>query len=201
MNLTLKKTITQALHEDAAYHDITTQLLIPKNQISQAYIIIKEEAVVCGLDIVKTVFLILDRNIQLKTKYEDGQKIKKNTKILFLKGKTRALLSAERTALNFLSHLSGISTTTRAFVDQTKAYRAIILDTRKTTPGLRPLEKYAVRCGGGKNHRADLAQKILIKDNHRAAWPKSLAQMIKTLRKKTKKSIEIEVEKIGRAHV
>ncbi len=194
----INKIISLALKEDAAHQDITTNLLIPKDQITDAYIIIKEDAIICGLDIVKATLKKLDRAVKFQNSFKDGNKVKKNTKILFITGKTRALLAAERVALNFLSHLSGVSTNTHRFVQKVRPLKTAILDTRKTTPGLRELEKYAVRCGGGSNHRTNLAEMILIKDNHKKAYQDlaTSAQVIKGLRKKTNKPIEIEVESL-----
>ena len=197
MNMSgIHKIVVDALNEDAAFDDITTNFLIQKDQISKARIVIKEEAIVCGLEIVKTVFKTLDRNVRFKTFYKDGRKVKENTVVATVKGKSRALLSGERVALNFLSHLSGIATTTHRFVQKIRPLRAKILDTRKTTPGLRVLEKYAVRCGDGENHRTDLNDMVLIKDNHRqilGSLPKLRAAM-GSLKKKTKKLIEVEVD-------
>ncbi|MDO8580459.1 MAG: nicotinate-nucleotide diphosphorylase (carboxylating), partial [Candidatus Omnitrophota bacterium] len=162
MTLFSNKIIKEAFNEDAVRFDITTQALISANQISRAYIIFKEEGVVCGLEAIKTIFRTLDKNVRLTSYVRDGARVKKNTKIVFLQGKTRAILAGERTALNFLSHLSGIATTTARYVKSVRPYRAKIVDTRKTTPGLRALEKYAVRCGGGINHRADLQEVMMI---------------------------------------
>lgn len=190
--------IRQALKEDAVHDDITTNSLIPKNHISIADIIIKEEAVICGLSIIKSVFQLLDKNIQFKTTFKDGDILKKSTKIITLKGKTHALLKGERVALNFLAHLCGIATKTQNFVKQIHSRKTKILDTRKTIPGLRSLQKYAVKCGGGVNHRFDLKEMLLIKDNHIMATNKkmSLAEIIRHCRKKTKKKIEVEVDNL-----
>ena len=194
----IKSIITQALREDAAFHDITTNFLIPKDQQSTANILIKEEAIVCGLEIVKDVFKALDPNIQFKTLFKDGSRVKKNTVVAVVKAKTRALLSGERVALNFLGHLSGIATLTHQFVQKVKPSKVKILDTRKTTPGLRIFEKYAVRCGGGENHRGNLSEMILIKDNHRQVIGSlsKLQECIRNLRRKTKKMIEVEVDSL-----
>lgn len=165
----IKKVIRAALKEDAALHDLTTQLLIPKDSVSNATIISKEAAVLCGLEIARQIFKTLDPHLKFSSPYRDGKKIKKNTKVVHLKGGTRAILSAERTALNFLNHLSGIATATHRFVEKVRGTKVKIFDTRKTAPGLRALEKYAVACGGGKNHRQNLAELVMIKDNHIAA--------------------------------
>ncbi len=192
----LNQLIRRALREDAANNDVTTNSLIPKHHISQANIIIKEEAVVCGLKVIERVFKLLDPHIHFQATCKDGTKVKRNTIIARIEGKTRTILTGERVALNFLAYLSGISTDTQRFVMKTRGTKAKILDTRKTTPGLRLLEKYAVKCGGGHNHRPDLSELVLIKDNHRdACHPHlSIPESIERARRKTKKTIEIEVD-------
>jgi nicotinate-nucleotide pyrophosphorylase (carboxylating) len=197
MTLFSNKIIKEAFNEDAVRFDITTQALIPANQISRAHIIFKEEGVVCGIEGIKTIFRTLDKNVRLTSYVRDGARVKKNTKIVFLQGKTRAILTGERTALNFLSHLSGIATTTARYVKSVRPYRAKIVDTRKTTPGLRALEKYAVRCGGGVNHRADLQEVMMIKDNHKLFLPPNAwTKTIQAIRQQTKKPIIIEVDNL-----
>jgi len=190
--------ITQALKEDAAKEDITTNALVPASSTTEAVILFKEDAVLCGLSIARQVFQNLDKNILFRTDLKDGDAVKKNSKVAFIKGKTRAILTGERTALNFLGYLSGIATNTRQFVDRIKPFKTKILDTRKTTPGLRELEKYAVRCGGGYNHRTSLKDMVLIKDNHRVISKRhlSLVEMIEQCRTKTKKPLEIEVDNL-----
>ncbi|MDP8212006.1 MAG: carboxylating nicotinate-nucleotide diphosphorylase [Candidatus Zapsychrus exili] len=191
-----KQFILQALLEDTFDQDITTNLLVPKNKMSSAYIISKNDATVCGVNIAKDVFKKLDKKISFKAHCKDGDKVKKGTKIASLKGRTRAILTGERTALNFLGYLSGIATNTSKFVDNIKPYKAGILDTRKTTPGLRALEKYAVRCGGGVNHRHNLKEMIIIKDNHREISEHfdKVIDSIEKFRKKYKKIIVVEVD-------
>lgn len=194
----LNQLIRRALREDAADNDITTNSLIPKRRISNAAIIVKEDAIVCGLKVAERVFKLLDPRIHFETIHGDGKKVKRNTVVARIKGKTRAILTGERVALNFLGYLSGIGTDTSRFVDKTRGTKVRILDTRKTTPGLRLLEKFAVRCGGGHNHRPDLSELVLIKDNHRdACHPHlSIPEAIKRARHKTKKIIEIEVDNL-----
>ena len=193
-----KQFILKALLEDTFNQDITTNLLVPKNKESNAYIFVKEDAVLCGISIVKQVFRKLSRNIYLQTYFKDGDRVTKGTKIMFLKGKTRALLTGERTALNFLGFLSGIATNTYHYVERVHPYKAQILDTRKTTPGLRKLEKYAVRCGGGINHRHNLNEMILIKDNHHQISEhfETLVAILKKFRQRNKKPVMIEVDTI-----
>jgi len=200
MNITeLNQIIIRALKEDAARHDITTTALIPPSHSSTASIIFKQDALVCGVNIVKRIFHKVDSRIRIQSHCRDGQKIKKGTLVALLKGKTRALLAGERTALNFLSHLSGIATQTNQFVQKAGRAKTKIMDTRKTTPGLRLVEKYAVVCGGGFNHRYDLSEMILIKDNHREACQPglSIVEAIRLVRQKTKKRLEIEVDNLN----
>ena len=189
--------IHNALKEDDCHNDITSKLLISARQTSQAKIIAKEEVVICGSNIVKAVFKSFDKNIQITSQCRDGQKIKKGSVVITIKGSTQKLLSAERVALNFLGHLSGIATLTRRYVDAVKPFKVKILDTRKTTPGLRILERIAVCAGGGENHRFNLNDMILIKDNHREAFnfDKFCDKLIQ-IRKSTKKTIEIEVDNL-----
>ena len=189
-----KNLIKQALREDIGKGDITTNALILPGVQAKAVVTAKQTGVIAGLDIAKAVFAELDKNIKIKTFVKDGDRVKANKKIIEISGKTRAILTAERTALNFLGHLSGIATLTREFVDKVKPYKVKILDTRKTMPGLRILEKYAVKCGGGANHRIGLWDAILIKDNHISAVNSKLSDIIKNIRKRYKKNISVEIE-------
>ncbi len=195
----INKIILQALREDAFQKDITTKLFIPQDKISEGYIVAKEETALCGLDIARSVFQKLDKNFKFTTPFKDGQKVKAHTKIAFLKGKAQAILTAERTALNFLGYLSGISTSVNQFVQATRPFKTILLDTRKTTPGLRILEKYAVRCGGARNHRLNLEEFIFLKDNHKKCFPhfKNLVVKAGEVKRQTKKTIAIEVETLN----
>ena len=187
--------IGRALEEDRARHDITTNRLVGASQISSARIIFKEKAVVCGAAVVERIFQALDKNARCDVRCRDGKEVRKNATVLVVQGKTRALLAGERTALNFLGYLSGIATNTRRYVRAASPYKVAILDTRKTTPGLRELEKYAVRCGGARNHRANLEDMILVKDNHRRACRRmTVADMIKRLRRGKRTWIEFEVD-------
>jgi len=194
----IDKLIALALREDIGKGDITTLTLIPSDKISEAYIVSREEAVVSGLDVAKRVFQKLHSKMKFKPCVKESQFISANTKIAWIKGKTRAILTAERVALNFLSHLSAIATKTRQFVKTVYPHKTKIMDTRKTTPNLRELERRAVRCGGGINHRFNLADMVLIKDNHRQACQNSLSisEMIRLTRLKTKKLVEVEVDNL-----
>lgn len=158
--------IRRALREDIGKKDITTELIIPKNKLIKAVLLAKEPCVVCGLDIARLVFQTKDNNIEFKPRVCEGEYIKKGRVIAKIKGEARAILTAERVALNFLSLLSGIATTARLYVNKIKPYKVKLMDTRKTLPGLRELEKYAVRISGGYNHRMRLDEMILVKDNH-----------------------------------
>lgn len=162
----IKNLIKLALKEDIGSGDITTQATVPENLKAKAIIFAKEEGIICGLEVAKMVFKMLEPKIIFKKLVKDGDKVIFGEKIAEISGKAGKILTAERTALNFLQRLSGIATLTAKFVKRTKPYKAKILDTRKTTPGLRILEKYAVRVGGGKNHRFGLWDGILIKGNH-----------------------------------
>ncbi len=188
---TIKRLIDQALAEDDVRRDITTRTLLPQTQRAEAYIVVKEPAVLCGLAIAQAVFKRLDKHISFRSLYTDGAKVKPLTRVAILKGNTRSLLAGERTALNFLGHLCGIATLAHAFVQKTKGTEAKILDTRKTLPGLRILQKHAVRCGGGMNHRFNLNEAALIKDNHLALLGKkfSYGNAVSRLRNKAKKII------------
>lgn len=190
--------IRKALEEDRVRHDVTTQRLIGPLEVSSARIVVKEKAVVCGLAVVRQVFQELDKNVRCIFLCPEGEEAGKNATVLTVRGKTRALLAGERTALNFLGYLSGIATNARQYVRVVSPYKVTILDTRKTTPGLRELEKYAVRCGGAENHRSDLEDMILVKDNHRWACRRmSVAQMVQRLRKGTTKVTGFEVDTLA----
>lgn len=162
----IKDMIKMALKEDIGGKDITTTAIIPKNKYVKAILLAKEDCVICGLGIAAEVFKVKDKNIRFKTLVLDGQKINKGRVIARIFGRAQSILTAERVALNFVSLLSGVATKTREYVDKVKPYKVKILDTRKTIPGLRVLEKYAVRMGGGYNHRMRLDDMVMIKDNH-----------------------------------
>ena len=164
--MSLNNIIKSALIEDIGKGDITTQLLITKSKQIKALIIVKEQGVICGIDVAAEVFKARDKQIKFKKLVRDGQQVAKDKIIVTLSGDAQGILTAERVALNFLGTLAGIATRTRQFVDAVKPYKAKVLDTRKTIPGLRELEKYAVRTGGGYNHRMRLDDMVLIKDNH-----------------------------------
>lgn len=158
--------IRRALEEDIGKGDITTDTLIPKNLVKDAYIICKEECILCGIKVCEKVFKEVDKEVVFNPLREDGEKILPEEPVATLHGRVASILKAERTALNFLMRLSGIATLTRQFVEKVEDLNVKILDTRKTTPCLRELEKYAVKVGGGENHRMGLYDAMMIKDNH-----------------------------------
>lgn len=168
MTASARETISRALAEDLGSGDITSECFIPQKHASVARIIAKEKAVLSGTDVAAEVFRQVDPSIEIETVKNDGDLIGPGDIVLVVRGATRSLLSAERTALNFLQRLSGIATLTRQFTDAVGGTKASILDTRKTTPGLREFERIAVRAGGGTNHRFGLFDRVLAKDNHLA---------------------------------
>ena len=184
--------IEQALREDIGKSDITTKSIIPEDKYVKAILKTLEDCVICGLNIAREVFRFQNKNIKFKPRVSDGQKIKKGKIVAYISGKAQGILTAERVALNFLSLLSGVATKTRVYVDKVKPYKVRILDTRKTIPGLRELEKYAIRTGGGYNHRMRLDEMVLVKDNHLKI--KTSKFKIKDLRKRISKNIKIEIE-------
>lgn len=186
------KIIISALKEDRTAADITTISLIAEGKIVRAELIAKSDGIICGLELFGEVFKSIDKRCTVRAAAKDGQKIKKGKVVLGIRGPARAILSGERTALNFIQHLSGIATLTSKFVSETRGTQAKIYDTRKTLPGLRELEKYAVRCGGGHNHRMHLADMALIKDNH-LKFVESIAEAVNKIRQK-RSGIKIEVE-------
>jgi nicotinate-nucleotide pyrophosphorylase (carboxylating) len=191
--------IRAELKEDIGSGDITTNLTIPQDKTIRAGLLAKDDLVVCGLDIASRVFKAKDKSMKFKRLTRDGQYVKKGKVLARVEGKARPILTAERTALNFLSLLCGIATRTKAYVDAVKPYPVKIMDTRKTIPGLRELEKYAVRIGGGHNHRMRLDEMVLVKDNHFAAscamrHASCVKEIIKAIKEKKAKNIQLETE-------
>ena len=187
-----------ALAEDLGAGDITTDNLISLSSRSKARLIAKADGIICGVNVAREVFKTLHSKIIFRALKNDGQKVRKGDIIAEISGPTRVLLSGERVAINLLSFLSGIATQTRRFVDKIKPYKATIMDTRKTTPLLRQLERYAVRIGGGVNHRFNLNDMAMIKDNHRVACGvRSMTEAIDTLKKKIKTKIEVEADNLN----
>jgi len=159
--------LKSALQEDIGPGDITSQILIPKGAKGKAAIVAKESGLFCGVPLLEELFKIADPKLQVQYLVPDGKPFSKSKKVIQLKGRIHSILKSERTALNLLGHLSGIATHTNCFVRRIRRYPVMILDTRKTTPLWRESEKYAVRCGGGRNHRFGLYDEIFVKENHR----------------------------------
>jgi len=189
----IRDILERAFREDMPLGDITTDYTVPENSVSKAVITAKQDGVIAGLEVCMEAFRMLDPDVKLKPLAEDGNFVKKGDRILLIEEKSRALLKAERTALNLLQRLSGIASETRKYVDRISGYKAKVVDTRKTTPGLRLLEKYAVRVGGGTNHRFSLSDGVLIKDNHIKAAG-GIRQAVEAVRKRIPHTVKIEVE-------
>lgn len=188
--------VAAALAEDRATEDVTTLATVPDSLSGVATFVAKEPGVLAGLPVVRETFRQLSAQVLVESALNDGAAFVAGQPIAVARGPVRALLQGERTALNFLQRLSGTATLARAFVQAVEGTGALILDTRKTTPGLRDLEKYAVRCGGGANHRRDLAAMAMIKDNHREALARegrTLADGVAAIRQRTP-GIPVEVE-------
>ena len=186
--------VKKALNEDLKpYGDITTNLINFKNKKTKAKIIAKQNGVIAGLDLCKAAFKLIGKETIFIKKVKDGSKVKNNKVIAVIKAKTKTILNAERTALNFLNHISGIATLTYQFTQKVNK-KTKICCTRKTTPNLRLLEKYAVKKGGGHNHRYNLSDEILIKDNHISA-EFNLRNLVKRA-VKTKKNVTVEIENL-----
>lgn len=191
--------IDMALAEDLSTQgDLTCQALIRKDQVASVQVVCRKDGILSGAPIGRMVFAKLDPAVRWEARKNDGDRLKPGTVVATVTGPLASLLTGERTMLNFMTHLSGIATLTRTFVDAVHGTRARILDTRKTLPGWRRLHKYAVRCGGGTNHRMGLYDGVLIKDNHLAAWTESgsIADAVRTARAKSppRASIEVEVD-------
>ncbi|MBU4510628.1 carboxylating nicotinate-nucleotide diphosphorylase, partial [bacterium] len=192
-NIQIDKIIEQVLLEDIGTGDITTEFVIPLNLKAKGIIKTSEEGVVAGLDIVCLVFKKLDSEICFQSKMKDGNKILPEEILAEITGPARIILKGERVTLNFLQRLSGIATITSKFCQEVKDLPVRIVDTRKTTPGLRILEKYAVRMGGGHNHRFGLYDAVLIKDNH-IAVAGGIKSAVNSVRKQISHTVKIEVE-------
>ncbi len=194
----LRDVVARALAEDRVLQDVTTQATVPPDQSGRGSLLIKQDGVLCGLDLVREVYRQLGGDVAIEALAADGDTVAHGQVVATLAGPLAALLSGERVALNFLQRLSGIATLTRAFVERAAAGGpARITDTRKTTPGLRALERYAVRAGGGHNHRDTLADAVLIKDNHLAAAAArgvTLPQLLRDTREHAPHTHRIEVE-------
>ncbi|MDD2676552.1 MAG: carboxylating nicotinate-nucleotide diphosphorylase [Methylacidiphilaceae bacterium] len=197
-----REAIRRALQEDLGQGDVTSSSFLPKEVSCRAEILAKEQGVVCGLPVVQAVFREVSREgLRLQRECEEGKLVEASATVLSVSGPAAQILAAERTALNFLQHLSGVATLTRRFVERIDGTAARLLDTRKTLAGLRSLEKYAVRCGGGANHRVSLGDHVLVKDNHLAllkaaypgSWSKELGLRADRIRR-LRPLVRVEVE-------
>ena len=196
-----RELIRLALEEDIGAGDVTTNALIPPESMATAVIFAKEPLIIAGLDVAREVFAALDPGVSFNTTLKDGDRVDSNEDILTVEGTLRALLTGERTALNFLQRLSGIATNARRYVDRVAGTGVRLTDTRKTTPGWRSLEKYAVTVGGAHNHRFGLYDAILIKDNHIAACGGIREAMAKVQRDgDPSRQIEVEVSDLAQVN-
>ena len=190
--------VRAALEEDGAHDDVTTRVLVLLGQWGAGAIVAKDDGIVSGLPVAAAAMTALDPEVAVDTLVADGERVSVGTRLAEVEGSLASILASERVALNFLQHMSGIATLTREFVDAVVGTKAVILDTRKTTPGLRQVERYAVRCGGGQNHRYNLTSGLLIKDNHIAAvyarGIDDLSDVITLARQTAPHTMRIEVE-------
>jgi len=186
--------VAAALEEDDTRHDITTAATVLSDRRARCRLVARQQGVIAGLPLAREAFEQLDKAVTVRIEQDDGSRVTRGAPVMFLSGHARGLLSAERVALNFVQHLSGIASLTARYVEAVAGTRAHILDTRKTTPGLRRLEKYAVRAGGGLNHRMDLSTGVLIKDNHLAAVDGDIRIAVQRARAVGPAGIKVEVE-------
>lgn len=191
--LGLDSFLLSALQEDIGTGDITTECCVPEGEQSQAVFRCKQSGVVCGLEVARQVFALLDSQVVFTATVAEGTPVQVGDVVATISGPSRSILSGERLALNLMQHMSGVATQTAALVEKVRGTKAVIVDTRKTTPGLRVLEKYAVRMGGGTNHRFNLADGVLIKDNHIVAAG-GITNAVNNARKIVPHTLKIEVE-------
>lgn len=193
----IKTVVARALEEDLGLGDVTTEALISPTQEGKASFLVKSRGILAGIHVAQIVFEEVDSTLRFEVVIPDGMKVEPGDIVASVHGKVANILKAERVALNFLQRMSGIATETAKYVDAIAGTHAKILDTRKTTPGLRVFEKYAVKMGGGQNHRQNLAEQVLIKDNHLAALKTrgiDLSEAVKLTRVKVPRDLKIEVE-------
>ena len=193
MQFQIDDIIKTALLEDINYVDVTTDYLVDDSAVSTAKYVAKDSGILCGIDVALRVFSLLDSNAQFEVFIHDGEHVEKGDIIAKITAKTRALLKGERTALNLLQHMSGVATATNRCVRLVEGTKASIADTRKTLPGLRVLQKYAVTVGGGRNHRYNLSDCAMLKDTHLDAYG-SMTGAVNALREKMGHTVKIEVE-------
>lgn len=189
----IRPVIILALKEDIGEGDITTNAIFQGSEQSEAVIIANQDGIFCGGDVVKIIFNEIDPMVKVSVLKKDGKEVKKGEKVVKISGRTKSLLTAERTCLNFIQRMSGIATKTYKMISLLKNIGITILDTRKTAPGLRLLDKYSVKCGGGKNHRIGLFDMVLVKNNHIKAAG-SISEAVKRVRDKYGKKYKLEVE-------
>ncbi len=193
---TLERAVLAALAEDIGAGDVTTEATVPEDAVGTAELLVKERGVVCGLRAAEATFRALDPEVRFEALASDGDAVEPPAVVARVTGTERAILTGERVALNFLGRLSGIATLTRRYVDAVEGTGAAVLDTRKTTPGLRALEKHAVAAGGGRNHRLGLDDAVLVKDNHiRAAG--SLTRAVELVRAASDLPVEVECDTLA----
>lgn len=192
-NMTIDRIIINALEEDLGWGDVTTDSTIPAETNITGNFIAKAEGIVCGIEICRRVFEIVDKNIEFQALMRDGQRVSKGDIIAKVSGSARGILKGERTALNFFQRMSGIATMTDKFVSSTAGFKVRIVDTRKTAPGLRLLDKYSVKAGGGFNHRFNLSDMVLIKDNHIKAAG-GITPAVEAAKRNISHAVKIEVE-------
>lgn len=166
MKINVDDYIINTLKEDITSEDVSTNAVMPENKQGRADLICKQDGVICGLDVFERTFKLLDETSRFEANFKDGDYVKKGDLLGVIYGDVKAILSGERTALNYLQRMSGIATMTREYVNELEGYKTILLDTRKTTPNMRPFEKHAVKVGGAVNHRYNLSDGVLLKDNH-----------------------------------
>lgn len=197
MTINIDEYLMNALKEDITSEDVTTNAIMRDDQQGKADLICKQDGIICGLTVFERVFTLLDKDSRFETSYKDGDAVKKGDLLGTITGDIKALLTGERTALNYLQRMSGIATLTHSMVQELKDTHTKLLDTRKTTPNMRPFEKYAVKVGGGTNHRYNLSDGILIKDNHIGAAG-SITKAVEMARDYAPfvRKVEVEVENL-----
>ncbi len=196
----IEKIIQLALEEDSGLGDITSDNIFQPSDRALAEIVAKEDLVLCGMDIARQTFWYVDQEVVFTPLKKDGDWVKKGEKVLSVQGSTLSILKAERVALNFMQRMSGIATASREYAQMTKPYGVMMVDTRKCQPGMRKLDKYAVRCGGARNHRMSLADSVMIKDNHIAAAG-SITAAVQRIKQAIGHTPKIEVETTSLAEV
>lgn len=197
MTINIDEYILNALKEDITSEDVTTNAIMRADQLGKADLICKQDGIICGLTVFERVFTLLDKDSRFESNFKDGDAVKKGDLLGTITGDIKALLTGERTALNYLQRMSGIATLTNSMVKELEGYKTKLLDTRKTTPNMRPFEKYAVKTGGGTNHRYNLSDGILIKDNHIGAAG-SITKAVEMAKEYAPfvRKVEVEVENL-----